>query len=149
MNTGMGVSLVLVAELDNDRFYIEPMRFDTRAQAFTRAAELVAMRPSSEIVAGASLAKEQALQELNAISASRTEFVPALPLLRELVAESRIRHFNSTVLSAQLADARVVVNPAEQLVPQIDKGKRYDTLKAMLWALYSMATAPPLQPVVW
>jgi phage terminase large subunit-like protein len=144
-----GVALVLVAEIPGERYFIEPRLYDTRAEAFAVAKHFVLLRRQSRVVCGASLLAEPAAVELEAIGAGAKEMSKALPMFRELLAADRLRHFNSQPITDQLLGARLSVSASGQPTLQVDRGARIDALKATLWAVYVMASEPPLQVQVW
>jgi phage terminase large subunit-like protein len=144
-----GVSLVLVAELSDYRFYVQAWQFATRVEAFATAIVFCGKRRLHQVLVGATFVHDPLAVELGATPVGTRELPPAIATFRELLGDDKIRHYASQLLTEQLAAARVAASLSGQPVLQTDRGARMDTLKAALWGLYSMSTTPPAQAKVW
>ena len=149
-NFGQGAALAICGRLDEDRsrFYVEGQLYERRADALERAGAFLEHYQGSRLLVGASLAEDPTAKRLHAALAGQRETTVGLPLLRTLVADRRLVHWNSDEISAQVAEARVTataVGGGLALVP----GTRSDLVRAMTWALHSIEQRPPRVPRIY
>jgi len=119
--------------------------FAGRADAYGYAAH--AYRPGGRVLVGASLPAAELAELLPAGTPverrTTTDTAAALPLLRSLVGEGRVRHAGSPALAQQVASVGLVPTAAGGLAVA-SRGNRADALRAASWAVMAATGPAPL-----
>lgn len=147
---GSGGALAACGELADGAWLLVGWEYDSRAQAAAKAVELIEDLPGHvEIVAGASLLPDPALAVLPGPvkPATYTQTRQALPLLRELAGQGRVRWdpADGSELAAALERARVV---ERQTGLVLAGAHRSDVTRAACWALLFQTQAKP-EPAIY
>ena len=110
--TGRGAAVAICGRLPDGRFVLGGELRPTRAEAYQLAAEVVAARPGSTLVVGASIrddADRRAVPVTRVTLAGVKETAAALTGLRELLATGRVVQDGSAALEEQVLSARVTM----------------------------------------
>jgi hypothetical protein len=142
-NFGYGAAVAAVVR-QGDRFEVDGWLCSSWSSAIGDALALVAARPGSRLIVGASLASSTSTLSPPPAKAGAVETRVGLPLLRELAAAGRLVHEETPALDEQIEDCRVrEINGGLALV----SGVRSDLLRAAVWALRA-AQKPPALPTI-
>ena len=117
-------------------------RSTPRREAFDAAGWLLDKYGCSRLIVGASLEHDPRAVELGAELAGARETAVGLPLLRSLLAEGRLVHFQAG--SVDRAARRVPGHGTASGQLSLVAGPRSDVIRATAWALYSLEQNPPL-----
>ena len=148
-NRGAGAAAAFVARDGAGRYEVDGRACDTWTEAIALAAQFVTARPGTRVLVGARMNNQLPEGFPGRGSAGRagsTETGRGLVLVRNLVAEHRIRHDATGELDDQLARARV--HPlATGGLGLVNNGARADLLRAVLWALDAAQVVAPTPAV--
>jgi hypothetical protein len=135
-------------ELPDGSWLLAGWEFNSRAEAVARMVELIEDLPPIELVAGASLLPDPNLAALPwpITPATSAQTKQALPLLRELAGQGRVRWDpkDGLELAAALERARVVERQTGLVLVGPD---RTDLVRAASWALLAQAQPKPVPAI--
>lgn len=144
---GQGGAVAVAGEL-SDGWMLAGWQFPSRAEAVARAAELIEALPRVELVAGASLLPDPDLSALPGFvqAATTVQTRQALPLLRELAAQERLRWdpADGLELAEAIERCRVVERQTGLVVAGPD---RTDLVRAASWALLFQTQRKPVPAI--
>ena len=143
-NVGHGAAVAFVGTLDDGRWVVGGELCENRAAAYQLAAQAVQDREESQIVVGASLSGDPALDELAVPvhKAGKGETPSALATLRDMLATGQAVQDGSPDLERQALAVRVT--PALNVV----WGERSDLIRAAAWGLQRAVRDPIPQPAI-
>jgi hypothetical protein len=145
---GQGGAVAGCGELADGSWLLWGEEFDSRAQAFAKAVELIDDLPRVDVIVGATLLGDPDVRDLShhVIGQTGAQTRQALPLLRELAREGRI-HWDPSDghgLTAPVERAFVV----ERQIGLVLVGpERTDLVRAASWALLAQAQPKPVPAI--
>jgi hypothetical protein len=141
-----GAAVAFCGTLPDGRFVLGGELCQSRAVAYTLAAEVATECPGSTLVVGASLAADAEVWTIPVVAvrkAGMAETAAALSTLRELLGDQVVQD-GSSDLEAQMRAARVTVGNGLHLVA----GQRSDLVRAAVWALRVAASEQMAAPAI-
>jgi hypothetical protein len=145
---GMGGAIAVCGELADGAWLLAGWQFESRAEAVAHAVELIEDLPRVDLIAGASLLPDPDVAALpgRITGATSVQTRQALPLLRELAAQGRVRWDprDGLGLAEAVERARVVERQTGLVLAGPD---RTDLVRAASWALLTQAQRRPLPAI--
>jgi hypothetical protein len=132
-----GVSVAGAGQTDGG-FWLTTTQHPTRQAAFDAVPA-----GAPKVLASEVLLADLRVAGIRATPVGAQELAAAVPIMRNLIADDRLRHDGSSDLAEQVGWSRAVVGSLGQLHLQPDKDHRLDTVRAALWALGWVAKPRP------
>ena len=147
-NVGHGAAVAFCGQVSDGRWVVGGEVCENRAAAYQLANMAVSARDGCQLVVGASLSGDPALDELGVTvhRAGRGETPSALATLRDLLATGQAAQDGSPDLERQALACRVTVGGAGAMT--LVAGGRTDLFRAAAWALQRATRDPVVAPAI-
>jgi hypothetical protein len=141
---GIGAAAAVAGVCEDGRIMVSGATFHDRGEACAWAAWMARSHPHSVLLLGASIADDEAVQQIEVAATEtrgRAETRQALPKVRELVNAGRVIHDGGTELTTQIVGMRVLPG-SEGGLSVSPRSPRSDLARSAAWAVHAVATQP-------